>query len=97
MRTIFGPKKEKVTGNWRIWVRHVARTGKRRGAYRALVGKPEGKRPLGGLRRVDGEIILKWVLNNKENGRVWIGLIWLRIGQVAGCCEYAFEHSGSRK
>jgi len=28
------------------WVEHVARTG-RRGAYRVLVGKPEGKRPLG--------------------------------------------------
>jgi len=26
---------------------HVARTGERRGVYRVLVGKPEGKRPLG--------------------------------------------------
>ena len=26
---------------------HVARTGDRRGVYRVLVGKPEGKRPLG--------------------------------------------------
>jgi hypothetical protein len=25
----------------------VARMGERRGAYRALVGKPEGRRPLG--------------------------------------------------
>jgi hypothetical protein len=25
--------------------------GERRGAYRALVGKPEGRRPLGRLRR----------------------------------------------
>jgi len=25
--------------------------GERRGVYRVLVGKPEGKRPLGGLRR----------------------------------------------
>ena len=29
------------------WAGHVARTGKRRGVYRFLVGKPEGKRPLG--------------------------------------------------
>jgi len=29
------------------WVGHAARMGKRRGAYRVLVGKPEGKRPLG--------------------------------------------------
>jgi len=41
------------------WVGHVARTGKRRAAYRALTGKPEGNRSLGVLRRVDGEIILK--------------------------------------
>jgi hypothetical protein len=29
------------------WAGHVARMGKGRGVYRVLVGKPEGKRPLG--------------------------------------------------
>ena len=29
------------------WAGHVARTGERRGVYRVLVRKPEGKRPLG--------------------------------------------------
>jgi hypothetical protein len=29
------------------WVRHVARMGGKRNAYRLLVGKPERKRPLG--------------------------------------------------
>jgi hypothetical protein len=29
------------------WAGHVARMGERRGAYRALVGKPEGRIPLG--------------------------------------------------
>jgi len=29
------------------WVGHVARVGKGRGMYRVMVGKPEGKRPLG--------------------------------------------------
>jgi len=29
------------------WAGHVARTGERRGVYRVLVGKPEGKRQLG--------------------------------------------------
>ena len=29
------------------WTGHVARVGERRGVYRVLVGKPEGKRPLG--------------------------------------------------
>ena len=30
---------------------HVARMGEGRGVYRVLVGKPEGKRPLGRPRR----------------------------------------------
>jgi hypothetical protein len=29
------------------WVGHVARSGAGRGAYRVLVGRPEGRRPLG--------------------------------------------------
>ena len=33
------------------WEGHVARMGKRRGVYRVLVGKPEGKRLLGRHRR----------------------------------------------
>ena len=33
------------------WARHVARIGERRGVYRVLVGKPEGKRLLGRPRR----------------------------------------------
>jgi hypothetical protein len=31
------------------WAGNVARVGERRGVYRVLVGKPEGKRPLGFL------------------------------------------------
>jgi hypothetical protein len=33
------------------WAGHVARMGEKRNAYRILVGKPEGKRPLGRPRR----------------------------------------------
>jgi len=33
------------------WAGHVALLGERRGVYRVLVGKPEGKRPLGRPRR----------------------------------------------
>jgi hypothetical protein len=33
------------------WAGHVAGMGERRGAYRALVGKPQGRRPLGIPRR----------------------------------------------
>ena len=32
------------------WAGHVARMGGERGVYRVLVGKPEGKRPLGRAR-----------------------------------------------
>jgi hypothetical protein len=54
------------------WAGHVARMGENRNAYRILVVKSEGKRPL-------GRPILKWILEI-YNGMVWIGLIWLRIG-----------------
>jgi hypothetical protein len=33
------------------WAGHVARMGEKRNTYRLLVGKPEGKRPLGRPRR----------------------------------------------
>jgi hypothetical protein len=33
------------------WAGHVARMGEGRNVYRILVGKPEGKRPLGRPRR----------------------------------------------
>ena len=33
------------------WAGHVARIGEERGMHRVLVGKPEGKRPLGRPRR----------------------------------------------
>jgi hypothetical protein len=52
--------------------------GVRRGAYRALVGKPEGRRPLEDP-GVDGRIILKWTCERLDGG-AWTGSIWLRIG-----------------
>jgi hypothetical protein len=33
------------------WAGHVARIGEKRNAYRLLVGKPEGRRPLGRPKR----------------------------------------------
>jgi hypothetical protein len=49
-----------------------------RGTYNILVGKPEGKRPLG-RPGIDGKIALRWILGKQVLG-IWIGLIWLRIG-----------------
>jgi hypothetical protein len=63
---------------------HVAGTGKSRGVYRVLAGKPEGKRPLGRPRhRWDSNIKMDF----QEVGLgAWSGLMWLRIGKVVGTC-----------
>ena len=57
------------------WAGHVARMGEDRGVYRVLVGKPEGKRPLGRLRR-------RWVDNIRTDIQEvgcgymdWIGVV----------------------
>ena len=55
---------------------HVACMGEGRGAYRVLVGKPEGKRPLGRLRR-RWENNIKWI-SMKWVGRAGAGLMWLK-------------------
>ena len=53
---------------------HVARMGERRGASRFLVGKPEGKRPLGrGRRRWEKNIMLD-LQELKCGGMDWIDL-----------------------
>jgi hypothetical protein len=47
-RKIFGPRRVRVIKSRRMrWAGHVARMRKGRGMYRVLLGKPEGKRPLG--------------------------------------------------
>jgi hypothetical protein len=58
---------------WHTWERNV---------YKVLMGKPEGKRPLGRPRH-------RWEdgirMDLMEIGlRVWIGFIWLRIGIGGG-------------
>jgi hypothetical protein len=64
------------------WAGHVVRMGEGRNVYRFLVGKPEGKRPLGRPRR-------RWEDGIKMDFReigwgVWSGFTWLRIGTVGG-------------
>jgi hypothetical protein len=60
------------------WAGHVARTEERRGVYRVLMGKPEGKRPLG-RPSPRWEDIIKMDLQEVGVG-VWSGSSWLRIG-----------------
>jgi len=99
LRRIFGPRRDEVTGEWRIlhneelndlycspnivrviksrrmrWAGHVARMGEERGMYRVLVGKLEGRRPMGRPRR-------RWVDNIRMHLQEvgygymdWIGL-----------------------
>jgi hypothetical protein len=45
----------------------------RRGAYSVLVGRPEGKTPLG-RSGVDEKTILKWVFDKWDGGMDWIDL-----------------------
>jgi hypothetical protein len=47
------------------WAGHLARMGEKRNVYRLLVGKPEGKRPIGRPRR--------WWLNNIRMDLVEVG------------------------
>ena len=56
------------------WAGQVTRMCARTDAHRVLVGKPEGKRPLGRHRRKMDLQEVGW------GGGAWTGLIWLRIG-----------------
>jgi hypothetical protein len=58
------------------WAGHVVRMGEKRNSYRLLVGKPEGKRPLGRPRR-------RWVDNiGMDLGEVgWGDLDWIGLAK----------------
>jgi hypothetical protein len=58
------------------WAGHVARVGEERGVYRALIGRPEGKRPLGRPRR-------RWEFNIKlDLKEIGIdGANWIQLAQ----------------
>jgi hypothetical protein len=56
------------------WAGHVSRIEEKRNAYRFLVGKPEGKRPLGRPRRRWADNIKMDLLEIGWGGVDWIGL-----------------------
>ena len=61
------------------WAGHVARMGEGRGVYRILVGKPEGKRPLGRPRH-------RWEDNIKMNLQEvgCAGMDWIELARGGG-------------
>ena len=113
LRRLFGPKRDKVTGEWRKlhneelsdlyslpnivrvvksirmrWAGHVARMGEARDVHRVLVGKPEGKRPVGRPRhRWEDNIKMDlqevgggcgdWLelVQDREKGRALVGMV----------------------
>jgi hypothetical protein len=60
--------------------------GEKRNAYRILVGKPEGKRPLGRPRR-------RWVDNIRMDlGEIgWDGVDWIDVAQEEGFCSSSYD------
>jgi hypothetical protein len=74
------------------WAGNVAWMGEERGVYRVLVGKPEGKRPLGrNRRRWDNNIRMD--LQEVGCG----GMDRIGLAQVADDCGCGNELSGSTK
>jgi hypothetical protein len=56
--------------------------GEGRGVYRVLVGRPEGKRPLGRSRRKWEDNIRMYLCEIGIDGRT--GFSWLKIGSSGG-------------
>jgi hypothetical protein len=71
--------------------------GEGKGVYRILVGKPEGKRPLGRPRRRWEDNIKMDLRETGIDGANWIRLVQDRVQWRAGFCEDGDEPSGSIK
>ena len=69
------------------WAGHVAYIVARRDLYRVLVGKPEGRRPLGRPRH-------RWEVNIKMDGQEvgWGGMDWIDLAQDRDRC-WAFVNA----
>jgi hypothetical protein len=69
--------------------------GKRRAAYKILMGKPEGSSPPGRTRR-RWRIIIKWIFKRLYGGH-GLDTSGSELGQVAGSCECGEETFRSNK
>jgi hypothetical protein len=68
-----------ITSRSMRWVGHVARMGAGRRVYRVLVGRPEGKRPLGRPRRRWEDNIKMLLREIGIHGTFWIQLAQDRV------------------
>jgi hypothetical protein len=76
----YSPNIIRVTKSRRIrWAGHVARMGEGRGVYRVLVGRPEGKRPLGRSRHRREDNIKMNLREIGIDGTNWIQLAQNRV------------------
>jgi hypothetical protein len=95
LRRIFGRKRDEVTGGWRKLhneelhnlysspsIIRMIKSRRMKWACRILVGKPEGRRPLGRSRRRWEDNIKMDLRERGWDGVAWTGLIWLRIGTI---------------
>jgi hypothetical protein len=69
------------------WAGHVGRMGEKRNAYRILVAKPEGKRPLGRRRR---SWMDKIKMDLREVG--WDVMDWIDLAENRDQVEVSREH-----
>jgi hypothetical protein len=72
-----------IKSRWMRWAGHIAYMRVKKNAYRILLGQPKGKRPIA---RSSCSLVgnIKMDLIERENGMVWIVLIWLRTGTSGG-------------
>jgi hypothetical protein len=68
----FSPNIIRVIKSGKQIVRTCSTWGERRGAYRSLVGRPEGRNHLKDL-GVDGRLVLKWIFDKLDGA--WTGSI----------------------
>jgi len=57
------------------WAGHLERTGERRGVYRILVARPEGRKPLGRPRRIWEDNVKMDLQEAGCGGMNWIKLV----------------------
>jgi hypothetical protein len=72
----------KIKSNKTGWEGHIGPMEQMQNAYKFLIGKPEGKRPLG-RKYIHKSMILKLILKMWDD-KAWTRFIWLKIRANGG-------------